>query len=67
MGVQIGSYCSYVQHFINKTIPFRASFFKHSKLVSLSKSMFGHLSDDHQWQNIDDQQCVETDHAMYPT
>ena len=31
MGVQIGSYCSYVQHFINKTIPFRATSFKEIK------------------------------------
>ena len=26
-------YCSYVQHFINKTIPFRATLFEHSKLA----------------------------------
>ena len=33
LGVQIGSYCAYVQHFLNKPIPFRATFFKHSKLA----------------------------------
>ena len=32
LAVQIGSYCSYVQHLINKTIPFRPPS-KHSKLA----------------------------------
>ena len=34
LGVQIGSYCSYVQQFIKKDKQsFRATFFKHSKLA----------------------------------
>ena len=38
LGVKMGSYCSYVQHFINKTISFRATLFEHSKFALIEEA-----------------------------